>query len=132
VRPGAVRRPAHGRRRKQQGAAMTDTKDLSKELREPIMAALSTVYDPEVPVNIVEFGLVYGLDVSNEGEVNLTMSLTSPSCPSAASIPKECETKILAVPGVKGCNVNVVWDPPWGAEMISPTGRKKLGMDTDE
>ncbi|HTE06721.1 MAG TPA: iron-sulfur cluster assembly protein, partial [Planctomycetota bacterium] len=112
--------------------AEIDTAKDPKELREPIMAALSTVYDPEVPVNIVEFGLVYGLDIAPDGQVNLTMSLTSPSCPSAASIPKECETKILAVPGVKGCNVNVVWDPPWGAEMISPTGRKKLGMDVDE
>ncbi len=117
---------------------MTDTSnpgtgaDPSKELRAPIMAALSTVYDPEVPVNIVEFGLVYGIDIDKQGHVNLTMSLTSPSCPSAASIPKECETKILAVPGVQGVNVSVVWDPPWGAEMISPTGRKKLGMDPDD
>jgi len=96
------------------------------------MDALSTVYDPEVPVNIVQFGLVYGLDISPENVVTLTMSLTSPSCPSAASIPKECETKIKAVPGVKDVTVNIVWDPPWGPEMISPEGRKKLGMDMDE
>jgi FeS assembly SUF system protein len=111
---------------------MTETKDLPKELREPIMAALHTVYDPEVPVDIVQFGLVYGIDIDKEGNVNLTMSLTSPSCPSAAAIPKECETKIQAVPGVKAVNVSVVWDPPWGPEMISPEGRKKLGMDMDE
>lgn len=115
---------------------MTDapnaTRDLPRELRDPIMAALATVYDPEVPVDIVQFGLVYGLDVNKDGDVTLTMSLTSPSCPSAATIPKECETKIRNVPGVKAVTVNVVWDPPWGPEMISPEGRKKLGMDMDE
>ncbi len=107
---------------------MADT----QSLRQPIMDALATVYDPEVPVDIVQFGLVYGLDISPENVVTLTMSLTSPSCPSAASIPKECETKIKSVPGVKDVTVNIVWDPPWGPEMISPEGRKKLGMDMDE
>jgi FeS assembly SUF system protein len=113
---------------------MTDnaTADPSRSLRDPIMAALGTVYDPEVPVDIVQFGLVYGLDISKDGDVTLTMSLTSPSCPSAATIPKECETKIRSVDGVKAVNVNVVWDPPWGPEMISPEGRKKLGMDPEE
>ncbi len=106
--------------------------DLPKTLRDPIMAALGTVYDPEVPVDIVQFGLVYGLDVGKDGDVTLTMSLTSPSCPAAASIPVECETKIRSVAGVKSVSVNVVWDPPWGPEMISPEGRRKLGMDQDE
>jgi metal-sulfur cluster biosynthetic enzyme len=108
------------------------TRDLPRELREPIMTALGTVYDPEVPVDIVQFGLVYGLDIGKQGDVTLTMSLTSPSCPSAASIPLECETKIKSVPGVNSVTVNVVWDPPWGPEMISPEGRKKLGMDAEE
>ena len=97
-------------------------------IREEAMAALRTVYDPEVPVDIVEFGLVYGLDV-DASTVKLTMSLTSPSCPAAQSIPTECETKLKAVDGVEDVTVNVVWDPPWGPEMISPEGRKKLGMD---
>jgi len=108
------------------------TSDLPQQLRDPIMTALGTVYDPEVPVDIVQFGLVYGLDIGKEGDVTLTMSLTSPSCPSAASIPAECEMKIRNVPGVKNVTVNVVWDPPWGPEMISPEGRKKLGMDAEE
>jgi len=113
---------------------MTDatSTDLSKTLREPIMAALGTVYDPEVPVDIVQFGLVYGLDIAKDGDITLTMSLTSPSCPAAQSIPKECETKIRTVPGVKSVTVNVVWDPAWGPEMISPEGRRKLGMDSDD
>jgi FeS assembly SUF system protein len=104
----------------------------TQELREPIMAALATVYDPEVPVDIVQFGLVYGLDIDAENNVTLTMSLTSPSCPAAVEIPKNCETKIRSVEGVKEVQVNVVWDPPWGPEMISPEGRKKLGMDSDD
>lgn len=112
---------------------MTETApaDLPKALRDPIMAALGTVYDPEVPVDIVQFGLVYGLDIGKEGDVTLTMSLTSPSCPAAQSIPKECESKIATIAGVKSVTVNVVWDPPWGPEMISPEGRRKLGMDED-
>jgi FeS assembly SUF system protein len=101
------------------------------ELRQAIMETLSTVYDPEVPVDIVSFGLVYGLDVGQDGDVTLTMSLTSPSCPAAQSIPSECEQKIRSVEGVKEVQVNVVWDPPWGPEMISPEGRRKLGMDFD-
>jgi metal-sulfur cluster biosynthetic enzyme len=101
------------------------------ELRQSIMAALGTVYDPEVPVDIVQFGLVYGIDVDKQNNVSLTMSLTSKSCPSAASIPRECEEKIRAVEGVGEVNVSVVWDPPWGPEMISPEGRRKLGMDAD-
>ncbi len=96
------------------------------------MDKLATVYDPEVPVDIVQFGLVYGLDIDPEANVTLTMSLTSPSCPAAQSIPKECEEKIKSVDGVKAVNINVVWDPPWGPEMISPSGRKKLGMDADD
>lgn len=105
---------------------MTET---DNPLRQPIMDALATVYDPEVPVNIVEFGLIYGLEITDENDVKITMSLTSPSCPSAKQIPEECEQKVLGVDGVKKVDVNIVWDPPWGPEMISPEGRKKLGMD---
>ncbi|MHC5210893.1 MAG: metal-sulfur cluster assembly factor [Planctomycetota bacterium] len=102
------------------------------ELRQSIMSALATVYDPEVPVDIVQFGLVYGLDVDKDSNVSLTMSLTSPSCPAATAIPKECEEKIRSVDGVGEVKVEVVWDPPWGPEMISPEGRRKLGMDMDD
>ena len=101
-------------------------------MRQQIMEKLATVYDPEVPVDIVQFGLVYGLDVDKDKNVTLTMSLTSPSCPSAASIPRECEQKIRMVEGVQNVQVNVVWDPPWGPERISPEGRKTRGMDHDD
>jgi len=105
---------------------MTET---DSPLRQPIMDALATVYDPEVPVNIVEFGLVYGLEITDDNDVKITMSLTSPSCPSAKQIPEECEQRVLAVDGVNKVDISIVWDPPWGPEMISPEGRKKLGMD---
>ena len=98
-------------------------------LRQPIMDALSTVYDPEVPVDIVNFGLIYGLEIAEDNNVKITMSLTSPSCPSAKEIPVECEQKVSAIDGVGEVDVHIVWDPPWGPEMISPEGRKKLGMD---
>lgn len=98
-------------------------------LRQPVMDALSTVFDPEVPVDIVNFGLIYGLEISDDGEVKITMSLTSPSCPSAQDIPEECEKKVKAIEGVKDVHVTIVWDPPWGPEMISPEGRQKLGME---
>lgn len=104
---------------------MTDT----KTLREKVMEALATVYDPEVPVDIVDFGLVYGVDVKEGGDVDVTMSLTSPSCPAAQSIPSECEAKLQALEGVGEVTIRVVWDPPWSPEMISPEGRRKLGMD---
>lgn len=100
-------------------------------LRQPIMDALGTVYDPEVPVDIVNFGLIYGLEITEDNMVKITMSLTSPSCPSAKAIPEECERKVRAVEGVTDCEINIVWDPPWGPEMISPEGRSRLGMDMD-
>lgn len=103
--------------------------DEQNALRQPVMDALSTVYDPEVPVDIVNFGLIYGLEITDENVVKVTMSLTSPSCPAAKDIPIECETKIKAIDEVKDVEIHVVWDPPWGPEMISPEGREKLGMD---
>lgn len=105
------------------------TQPAEHTLRQPIMDALATVYDPEVPVNIVDFGLIYGLEITDENLVRVTMSLTSPSCPAAKDIPIDCENKIKAVEGVTDVEINVVWDPAWGPEMISPEGRKKLGMD---
>ena len=98
-------------------------------LRTAVMEALGTVYDPEVPVDIVNFGLIYGINIGDEGKVDITMSLTSPSCPSAQAIPAECERKVKDIDGVGDVSVQIVWDPPWGPEMISPEGKKKLGME---
>ncbi len=101
----------------------------AEELRTQIMESLGTIYDPEVPVDIVNFGLIYGVNIADDGTVNVTMSLTSPSCPSAQAIPAEVEAKCRAVEGVGEVTVNIVWDPPWGPEMISPEGKVKLGME---
>jgi FeS assembly SUF system protein len=105
---------------------MTETEHA---LRQPVMDALATVYDPEVPVDIVNFGLIYGLEITDANDVKVTMSLTSPTCPAAQTIPEECERKIKDLDGVNEVEVTIVWDPPWGPEMISPEGREKLGMD---
>ncbi|MCB9897345.1 MAG: DUF59 domain-containing protein [Planctomycetes bacterium] len=103
--------------------------DSPHPLRQPVMDALGTVYDPEVPVDIVNFGLIYGLEITDDNQVKITMSLTSPSCPSAKAIPEECERKVRAIDGIEDVHIDIVWDPPWGPEMISPEGRHKLGME---
>ena len=82
-------------------------------LGERVIEALRTVYDPEIPVNIYELGLVYKIDVEDDEQVLLEMTLTSPHCPVAETLPGEVEHKVAAVEGVKGCEVKVVWDPPW-------------------
>ncbi len=107
---------------------MTD----NSKLHDDIMKSLEKVFDPEIPVDIVNLGLIYGVDILENMDVNVVMSLTSPSCPSAAELPADAEKRVREVEGVKEVTVNVVWDPPWGPEMISPVGRVKLGMDEAE
>jgi len=102
------------------------------QMRDDIMVSLKKVFDPEIPVDIVDLGLIYGVDILENMDVNVVMSLTSPSCPSAAELPADAEKRVREVEGVKEVTVNVVWDPPWGPEMISPEGRVKLGMDDAE
>jgi FeS assembly SUF system protein len=90
--------------------------------------ALRTCFDPEIPVNIYELGLVYDVKVAADGGVLVNMTLTSPMCPVAQSLPKEVEAKIKAIPGVSAARVNVVWDPPWNPGMMSEAARLTLGM----
>ena len=97
-------------------------------LTDDIVAALKTVYDPEIPVDIYELGLIYGIDVHPSGEVNIKMTLTSPGCPVAGSLPGEVEQKVQAVPGVTAAKVELVWDPPWGMEKMSEAAKLQLGM----
>ncbi len=99
-----------------------------EELREKVVEALTTCYEPEIPVNIYELGLVYDLDVSPEGVVQVRMTLTSPACPVAGSLPPEVEQKVRAVPGVRSARVEVVWDPPWTMERMSEAARVQLGF----
>ena len=93
-----------------------------------IISALRTVYDPEIPVNIYEIGLIYGFEVGKTGMVDLKMTLTSPACPVAGTLPLEVERAVKAVPGVEDARVELVWDPPWNPEMMSEAARLELGM----
>ncbi|MFQ5983946.1 MAG: SUF system Fe-S cluster assembly protein [Alphaproteobacteria bacterium] len=97
-------------------------------LREKVIDALRTVYDPEIPVNIYELGLVYDVRIDGEGGVKITMSLTSPGCPVAGSMPAEVEARVSAVPGVTDVKAEVVWDPPWCPDMMTEAARLELGM----
>ena len=98
------------------------------DLYERVVAALQEIYDPEIPVNIYDLGLIYGVDVSDEGDVAITMTLTTPHCPVAESMPGEVELRCSAVPGVRDAEVNLVWDPPWGPNLMSDEARLELGM----
>lgn len=97
-------------------------------MQKRIIQVLKTCYDPEIPVNIHEMGLIYNIAVTPEGAVDIKMTLTSPACPVAGSLPPEVETKVREVEGVKSVKVEVVWDPPWKPEMMSEAARLQLGM----
>jgi FeS assembly SUF system protein len=97
-------------------------------LMEPVLEALRTVRDPEIPMDLVELGLIYELVVKRGGTVFVEMTLTTPACPVAASMPGEVETAIRSVPGVEEVCVNLVWTPPWGPERMSEEARLELGM----
>jgi FeS assembly SUF system protein len=93
-----------------------------------IVEALKTVYDPEIPVNIYEMGLIYDLNVEPGGRVQIKMTLTSPGCPVAGTLPGEVKDKVESVPGVAAAEVEVVWDPVWNPSMMSEAARLQLGM----
>jgi len=101
---------------------------LQEILREQVIDELRTIYDPEIPVNIYELGLIYDLNVTPEGEVWVKMTLTSPACPVAEILPPQVENAIAAIPGVKDAEVEVVWDPPYSMEMMSESARLQLGL----
>jgi FeS assembly SUF system protein len=97
-------------------------------LRPAIIDALWTIYDPEIPVNIHELGLIYDIDVDAENRVQIRMTLTAPACPSAQSLPLEVERKVREVPGVKDVFVDVVWEPAWTTDRMSEAAKLQLGM----
>jgi FeS assembly SUF system protein len=97
-------------------------------IEDGIVEALKTVYDPEIPVNIYEMGLIYDLNVEPGGRVQIKMTLTSPGCPVAGSLPGEVRDRVETVPGVAGAEVEVVWDPVWNPSMMSEAARLQLGM----
>ncbi len=98
------------------------------EIRDAVISALKTVYDPEIPVDIYELGLIYDVDVAEGGKVDVRMTLTSPACPVAGSLPGEVETKVRTVAGVTDAHIELVWDPPWDQEMMSEAAKLQLGF----
>lgn len=100
----------------------------AKELKEEVISKMRTVFDPEIPVNIYELGLVYNVSVGLKGEVNVKMTLTSPACPVADKLPGEVEAKIKTVDRVTGANVDLVWDPPWDKSMMSEAAKLELNV----
>lgn len=100
----------------------------TEALSPAIVDAISTVFDPEIPVNIYELGLIYSIEADAESRVHVNMTLTSPACPSAQQLPSEVRYKVKAVEGVKDCAVEVVWEPPWTKDMMSETAKLTLGM----
>lgn len=97
-------------------------------LEEKVIEQIRTCYDPEIPVNIYELGLIYDIKVDASGAVVITMTLTAPGCPAAGSLPVEVETKVEDIPGVTSVKVDVVWDPPWESSRMSEAARLELGM----
>jgi FeS assembly SUF system protein len=102
--------------------------DSGATLEERVIAALRGVFDPEIPVNIYELGLVYDLKIDPSGAVSIRMTLTSPACPVAGALPGEVQSRVLAVPGVTSANVELVWDPPWDMSRMSEEARLQLGL----
>ena len=99
-----------------------------EETGRKIIEVLRTVYDPEIPTNIYEMGLIYKIDIEDDDRVMIEMTLTSPACPVAETLPPEVEQKVCAVDGVSGCEVKIVWDPPWNPSMMSEEAQLELGM----
>ena len=98
------------------------------ELQEAVIEALKSIYDPEIPVDIYELGLIYDVAISEDGDAVVTMTLTTPHCPVAESMPGEVELRVLSVPGIRDAEVKLVWDPPWDPSKMSDEARLELGM----
>jgi FeS assembly SUF system protein len=110
-----------------QKPAAADGDGAGGDLQAAVIGALKEIYDPEIPVNIYDLGLIYGVDV-NEGQAVITMTLTTPHCPVAESMPGEVEMRAASVPGILDAEVNLVWDPPWSPANMTDEARLELGM----
>ncbi len=102
--------------------------DEMARMTDEIVTALKTVYDPEIPADIYELGLIYKVDIGDDRLVNVDMTLTTPNCPAAAELPTQVENAVASVPGVREAKVNIVWDPPWDPSRMSDEARAVLNM----
>lgn len=99
-----------------------------QQLRDNVIAALQAIFDPEIPVNIYDLGLIYSIDITEAGEASVKMTLTAPGCPVAATFPGEVQRKIAAVEGITRATVELVWDPPWTRDRMSESAMLELGL----
>jgi FeS assembly SUF system protein len=106
----------------------TPVTDPNAPLEERVLIVLRSVYDPEIPINIYELGLIYKLEITPAGDVSIQMTLTSPACPVAGALPEEVRRKVAAVPGVTSAKVELVWDPPWDKSRLSEEAQLQLGL----
>jgi FeS assembly SUF system protein len=112
----------------EQGEVVDTNAELVRDIEEQVVAALKTCFDPEIPVNIYELGLIYGIDIKPVGDVAIRMTLTSPACPVAGTLPGDVRRKVAAIPGVGDVKVELVWDPPWDKDRMSEAARLQLGI----
>lgn len=113
---------------KLEGTPLIKPSTTDHALYEPVVEACRTVHDPEIPVNIYDLGLIYTIEIDAEGHVDIAMSLTAPGCPVAGDMPGWVAEAVLAVPGVKTTDVQLVWEPQWGMDMMSDAARLELGF----
>ena len=104
------------------------TNEEKQSIQNDIRIALKNIYDPEIPVNIWELGLIYDVDIDDTGFAKATMTLTAPNCPVAESLPQEVKQSVLDVKGVKGADVEITFDPPWNQDLISEEAKLELGL----
>lgn len=109
-------------------AGMVNDPERSEALRPQVVQALSKVFDPEIPVNIYELGLIYDIIIDRDGVVGIRMTLTAPACPAAQFLPVEVRNRLSEVPDVIGAKVDIVWDPPWDRDRMSDAAKLQLGM----
>ena len=107
---------------------METAKPSIEKIREEVIEVLRSVYDPEIPVNIYDLGLIYGIEIDENTSVKISMTLTSPMCPVAESLPPEVETRVRALPDVTHVETLLIWDPPWDPSKMTEAARLQLGM----
>lgn len=112
----------------EEGARVLNAPGALQSVGEEVIQQLKTVYDPEIPVDIFELGLIYNITIADDGATQIKMTLTSPMCPAAEELPPEVETKARSVEGITSVTLDLVWDPPWSPDKMSEAARLELGM----